>query len=194
MKTIANQVRKIDVGNSFEKEIIITSSAVDTDGEVVWHYHGVDYLLREDISLGSDLGTKLIIEPGCTLKFPIGGEIWVGYSSDIGYIEAEGTAELPITFTTNAAFPENGNWDGIWFYANAGSGNKFDHCNFSYGGETDNGNITIKTEDGNKVSITNSSFSHSAGYGIYRKYPLDGTPPFMDNNTFSDNTQGDINW
>ena len=191
----ASEVEHLGTGNTYSTDIYVYGSYIEKAGDVRWLNQGKAYSIYGDIDVGSATGTKLIINPGCVLKFGNSDEISVGYS-ETGLIEANGTATKPIVFTTRSAYPAKGDWDGIWFYSHTGNGSIFNYCTFEYGGgySSSPANIVFKYGQGSKVTITNSSLNHSAGYGMMLGNSSDTSYPTTSNNTFNDNTLGDKNW
>ena len=128
----------------------------------------------------------LNIQPGVILKFH--ADTWI----DFGYYEsttlnAVGTAEKPIIFTTAAASPAPGAWHGIFFYSNTTQNTTMKYCIVEYAGdENDQANISMYEVNG--ITIENCTIRKSSGWGIFL-----WDSSFNDiNNTFTDNTLGDI--
>ncbi len=198
LKLYAYNVSHIGEGNIFSKDIDVFSSDVDAPGDVVWAKQNANYILFGEVSVGSGTGTKLIIEAGASLKFNENSHITIAYSSsNFAMIEAIGTATEPIHFTSSSANPSKGDWNSITFYDGSSSGSVFDYCNFSDGGGYSGAPamIVFKYQQGSTTTIKNSSFSNSAGYGIMLdQVNTDSNYPSLLNNTFSNNTLGDMNW
>jgi hypothetical protein len=76
----------------------------------------------------------LILSPGMTLSFNSG--IWIEVAAS-GLMTANGLSGGHITFTSAAASPAAGAWDGIYFDA---SGSSFVYCDFWYAAAALNGN------------------------------------------------------
>lgn len=196
MKIDADQVHTIGAVNTYDNGAISVAGAdLDKTGTFIWKNIGIPYIVTGNINVGSTQGTTLSFEPGTVVKFGSGVELDFGYSDDFGSIKAVGTEALPITFTSAAAYPTKGDWDGFWFYGNTMPGTIFDNCEISYGGgySEDSGNINIKSETSPKITVSNSTISYSSSYGIYKGNVLDPTPTLL-NNTFIDNTLGDTNF
>ncbi|HPQ33956.1 MAG TPA: right-handed parallel beta-helix repeat-containing protein, partial [Tenuifilaceae bacterium] len=128
----------------------------------------------------------LTIQPGVVLKFH--ADTWI----DFGYYEsttlnAVGTEEKPIIFTTAASTPAPGAWHGVFFYSHTTSNTLMKHCIVEYAGdETDNANISIYEVDG--LTIEDCTIRYSSGWGIFSWYSS-----FNDNNnTYTDNALGDV--
>ena len=73
--------------------------------------------------------------------------LYLGYSGNSSYpgaLSAQGTAEAPITFTSNAATPAPGNWMGIYFHNYSDDAlSVLDHCVVEYGGLLHGSNIYL---------------------------------------------------
>ncbi|MBP9854974.1 MAG: right-handed parallel beta-helix repeat-containing protein, partial [Candidatus Omnitrophica bacterium] len=124
----------------------------------------------------------LTIEPGVTIKFgpDAGFNLGNGINST-GALDARGTATQPILFTSNAASPTQGSWNGIYFGYNTAPQSFFDHAVIEYAGDNYNGS---SVEIISPVTITNSTFRNNLGNGIY----VSQSAPVITNNTFSSNS------
>ena len=112
-------------------------------------------------------GATLTIEPGAVVRFTSGRGLYIGYSSGSSgaTLLAEGTADMPITFTSAAATKSPGDWDFIGFYDGASSVSSMQYCLIEYGGGySDNyGSIHVESRS---LSIENSTISYSENYGV----------------------------
>lgn len=175
--------------------IYVDAVTMEVPGTYTWRKLTVPYILDGYMGIGSEQGAVVLdIEPGTTIMMNSGAEIAIGDYNRFGTINANGTAEEPITFTSSSAYPDNGDWDGFWFY----EGTKetvFNYCVISYAGGygDDYGNINIKEDSGSEITISNTLISYSAAYGIYLNNDTDPKPT-LTNVTYSNNTLGDINW
>lgn len=92
----------------------------------------------------------LTIEPGVHVEMHPGTsfeiEHWSNDQPATGAVIAEGTAEAPIVFTSAAASPQPGDWQGLWFGGVALSENSFQHVRLEYTG-ADCGCILIGCSD-----------------------------------------------
>ena len=74
------------------------------------------------ISKNSDTAV-LTIEPGVEIRFEPGTGLYIGYyihhyyfpQHFYGALSAQGTAQAPVVFTSNAPTPAPGDWRGIYF-------------------------------------------------------------------------------
>ncbi len=70
----------------------------------------------------------LTIETGGVVKFEPGTGLFIGrnyYGAFWGALVAQGTPDVPITFTSNAASPQPGDWKGIYFQNTTDSTSSF---------------------------------------------------------------------
>jgi hypothetical protein len=99
----------------------------------------------------------LHIDPGTTIKFADNTGLYI-----YGKLEATGTAQAPITFTSASASPTRGVWPGIRFNDSALDAGNIDHAVIEWAG---NGIIM----DHAQPTIRNSSFVNNLN-GIYLNY------------------------
>ncbi len=136
-------------------------------------------------------GARLTIDPGVVVKFYQNAGLTVH-----GALDAKGTADLPIAFTSwkddefggdlngngNADTPRNGDWYSIYISDQAdmtlcesvpGDGNLcgFDHVTVRYGGGQNYSQFYVYR---NSFTISNSTFSNSSTHGM-RFYEADMT-------------------
>lgn len=82
-------------------------------------------------------GQELVIEPGVEIRFDLrydeGREIALPFEI-YGKIDARGTAEAPITFTSGRQYPDRGDWEGVWM-VDADPTSVFEYCRFIFGGK-----------------------------------------------------------
>jgi len=198
LKLYAYNVSYIGEGNMFSKDIDVHGSLVDAPGDVVWRKQNANYILIDaDTEVGSSAGTTLLIEAGASIQVSDFGMTIAYSSAKFGMIKAVGTATDPITITSAAANPSNGDWTAITFYEGSSMGSLFEYCNFSYGGGYVGAPamIVFKFEQGPTTTIKNCTFSGSEGYGIMLdQVDIDTNYPILENNTFTNNILGDKNW
>ncbi len=128
-----------------------------------------DYVVCKDISLEA----TLTLEPGVVVAFKQNTGLTI---SDKGLILASGTAEKPIVLTGEQKIA--GFWDGVLLFSNDAR-NELNYVEISYGGgkissnyygQPANLNVAGNTFIGlapSSIKITNCSFTHSKGYGIF---------------------------
>ncbi len=188
-------------GNAVDEITIAPEAYGDVNWEdVVIHDRGVPYKVGDPNS-GTRfwIGPKhytLTIEPGVKLAFGANGVIATkADQGSTGVLVAKGTAAKPIVFTSAAANPNPGDWQGIVFSEKADAANALDHVEVRYGGGPSQANgfhcdpdggygksedalVTIYAEPGAPF-ITNSLFSNSKGAGIdlaYTGFTVDMKP------------------
>ncbi|MEX1347818.1 MAG: right-handed parallel beta-helix repeat-containing protein, partial [Desulfobacterales bacterium] len=112
----------------------------------------------------------LTIEPGVQIRFNPGTGLIVGitFHSNAGYygaLSAQGTADSPIIFTSNAASPAPGDWKGIYFRNEThDSATLLEHCIVEYGGHTNNANLYLSNA---KPTIQYNTIRNSSHSGLY---------------------------
>jgi len=143
---------------------------------------GVPYFLEGDVYVQNSgsfevaAGTEFIASGG------IG--IVVGQGSTPATFLARGTAAAPIVF--RGLDTTNGYWDGIQILATALSTSALDHVTIKNAGLANSGALVLRKE----ISVTNSTVTGSAGYGIYASTAF--TTNYATSNTLTGNTQGAI--
>ncbi|MCW3788143.1 right-handed parallel beta-helix repeat-containing protein [Plebeiibacterium sediminum] len=168
--------------------------------QAVWS--GVVYITK-DVTLAKD--STITITPGTVVTFSPDTKFTLH-----GKLLANGTAEMPIIFTSSSADPQPGDWDCIYQNALWGSGpeSSFSNCIFQYGGGNRNigedamlnfiqgargtvSNCSFKHSassgleiNGSEISVDHCSFIDNAFYGVF----VSGGHPYITNNTFTDNT------
>jgi hypothetical protein len=158
--------------------------------------------LRVNAPQGATGITVLTIEPGVTLMFRPQGimevEHFTGDTPALGAVVAQGTADLPITFTSATETPAAGDWYGLGYglvpsqlnalayvrieYAGAGSPTTGARCHPATNTYTSGAAITIHGRPSAEF-LTNSMIFASAGHGINRLWGGKRTD-FKPTNTF----------
>jgi hypothetical protein len=132
------------------------------------------------------INSDVTVQPGTRFQFEAGARmiVWTG-----GSFNCVGTAADRIRFTGDSATP--GSWEGIRYISSTSTLNRFDYCDFSYGGSssTYTGIITLWTTS--YLRLGNSSVTNSAGHGLFNP---NNASTFVDdgNNSFSGNAMGDF--
>jgi hypothetical protein len=145
-----------------------------------------DYIVTADINVEA----KLTIMPGVVIEFETNKALYID-NSPVGSIIAKGTSAQKIVFTGKQKTA--GYWRGIMIYSNSPL-NELDFVEVSYGGSTNLTGVSIKSNlvvygnatPGGSVKITNSSFTHSGGYGLYIERG-EATLASFSNNTVTNN-------
>jgi hypothetical protein len=164
--------------------VVVASSGVsvtqDITQSVTWTADKV-YTITGDIEVGNN--SILTIQPGTVIKFAANASMSIGYSSNATLI-ANGTAALPITFTSSAVAPAAGAWEGLFFYGNTLNNTSLAYCNVLFAGSNTNyGAINLLNSD---IAINNSTIANSGSFGIHTTYSnLKGGFVSFSNNTIN---------
>ncbi|MEM9829460.1 MAG: PKD domain-containing protein [Bacteroidota bacterium] len=149
-----------------------------------------------------DIDNDLTIKPGANFEF--NRDVRVEVSGSDGSLSAVGTMDSVITMT---ARDQGDGWLGIVFFTNTVN-NKLNYVNMSYGGQDGFGSgveaAMVGVEAGDKVAVSNSTFTNSFGYGIFVESGAELTDSDGNDltttaeveaagNTFSDNAVGATN-
>jgi parallel beta-helix repeat protein len=112
-------------------------------------------------------GATLTIQPGSIIKFKNSTGLYIGYysGSSGATLIANGTAEKPILFTSDAGTKSAGDWDYIGFHDASSNQSSMQYCTVEYGGGYGE-NFGMVYVDGCAVSISNSTFRYSASHGL----------------------------
>lgn len=158
--------------------LAIAQTAVSSDilSNTTWSLGGSPYTVTTTIRIGP--GVQLTIEPGTTIRMASGTSILVE-----GALVADGTATDLITFTSAAAAPAPGDWNGIEFRNTSNAGSVFDHVKIEYGGGSARDAMLYYTTGAFAVSVTHSEFRHSAKHGLN----LRASSVLVENSRFIDN-------
>ncbi len=153
-------------GNTFtantNNDILVRVGEVTTDA--TWLNQGAPYVIGGDISVQDASNSPVLtIAPGCSLKFNGDYEFHTGWSQP-GAIIAEGTAALPIVFSTTANPKTPGSWASVGVYYRATAATSFDYCTFEYGG-SDAGKGTFFVENAG-AKLQHCTITRSAGDGV----------------------------
>lgn len=147
-----------------------------------WHKSHFPYRISGSLGIATDL----TVEPGARFSFSSGARMEVVTNGSLNCI---GTSDDKIVFRGETNSP--GAWAGIVITGSTNQLNRFEHCEFSYGGSgtTYQGMITLWLNA--YARIGNSSIMNSARYGVFNN---NGSSTFVDdgNNTWSGNALGDI--
>ena len=175
--------------------------------DTTWTLAGSPYIVTSSINAYSTSAPVLTIEPGVTVKFNQNTGITVGYNNGYtafpGALNAVGTAESPIVFTSNQATPTPGYWSGITFNnETVDASTVLDYVTVEYGGGNGSGNLyltsasptikncTIRKSSTSGISaasssaiIQDSTILDNSSYGIYSS----SSPLTITGNTISNN-------
>ena len=134
------------------------------------------YLVVNDIEVAH--GSSLVIEPGCQILFD-------GFYTlnNYGQIQAVGTEEERIHFSSSAEVSHPGDWNCIAFRGTTASG-LLEYCLVEY---AKYGAIFDATGPSN-IQIRNCIFTHEQKHGLYS---FSGSAPLIENNEiFANGSQG----
>ncbi|MBN2614215.1 MAG: right-handed parallel beta-helix repeat-containing protein [Bacteroidales bacterium] len=195
MKIFANYVHTIGTGNTINSDygIEVNSDTYDQPDQT-WLKQTCPYVINGVVYIENPTSAKLTIEPGTTIKLMESGAFRVGYHTDkYGVLVADGTSAEKIIFTTSAGNGSQapGQWKAIFFDNGTGNGSILNNCAFSYGGgySSQSGMVVCTLTPAGVPAITNCDFTYSESWGIYLG---PNTSPDMSQNTFSNNTLGEV--
>jgi parallel beta-helix repeat protein len=154
-----------------------------------WLNHDCSYIINGELSIGSETGSILTIEPGTEIEFTHESSIWIGfYGGTLGKLVADGSSET-IKFTSAAAegSKSSGDWDHIYFCDGTMSGSIVSNCIIEYGGGSD-GYGMIHVDYTDNPIITNNAFRYSQYHGI----SIANCSPTISGNTFESIGGSDI--
>lgn len=142
-----------------------------------------DYVIDGDITVYGELS----IEPGVVIEFEANSSLIIEVE---GSIVADGTTSKPIVMTGVAKTP--GFWKGVLVYSPKIT-NVLHNVTISYAGGAAvsdiwfdiKANLAVDAYSPAKISLTNCTFSHSAGLGV--AIDENAIIQAFSNNTFSDN-------
>lgn len=126
--------------------------------DTTWTLAGSPYTVTGEVIVGA--AATLTVEAGVTVRF----NTYCGLTVN-GRLVAVGTGALPITFTTSAANPTRGAWDGISIAGVSTapiSGSVLDHVVIEFGGYND-ANLRLGYAS---ATVSNSTIQYSGGAGI----------------------------
>jgi parallel beta-helix repeat protein len=150
-----------DISCSQGYGIMVNGGLMDDNTAVTWRKQSVPYYIEDGIFIEK----SLTINTGAILKFK--ANAWLSFgSSNNATLNAVGTLEEPITFTSAATTPAPGAWAGLFFADNTTANTMLKHCIVEYGGkDNDRANVTITNVNG--ITLENCTIRHSSGYGIF---------------------------
>lgn len=179
-----------DYSGNAEDYINVRAHDLDED-DVKWNTLNAHYRITSS-TIEID-GVNLTIEAGATLEFESGGQLRL---VDQGGLIADGEAGNEILFTGSSHQP--GWWDGIYLEESSNLENKLNHVIVEYAGGNEyrrsgEGNVVIGRglRDRSAITITNSTFQHSASNGLWIR--SNGSIPDFENNTITANDDSPVN-
>jgi len=131
-------------------------------GDSIWYPSGNPHIVMNYIDI--DQNGKLTIMPGCLVKFATGAGFRVGQGTP-GELQAVGTADSIITFTSNNATPNPGDWKGFDFYDQTRSSTKLSYCDINYGCYPSYAAVNIEGDQ--TIGIDHTTIRNSSNWGIW---------------------------
>jgi hypothetical protein len=135
----------------------------------------------------------LTIEPGTTVIMAEGGFLGVATFGDNSALVSVGTESNPITFTSEALSPLEGDWQCVAI-AGASSGTEIRYTTFEYGGDacdtTGAGYEGMLQLNSSARAVSNNVFRYSLTHGVLIQ--SEGNVREFENNSFSDNLEPSI--
>lgn len=133
-------------------------------GDSVWYPSGNPHIVKSTIDINQN--GKLVVMPGCIVKFDPGTSFIVGHTTP-GELQAVGKpdADSGIVFTSNAATPNPGDWEGFDFYDQTRTSSQLSYCDINYGGYTNWGAINI--EWAGSVKMDHCTIRNAPKWGIW---------------------------
>ncbi len=176
---------------------IITTAQTNISGGIfsntTFSLKNSPYIVTDNLALFPNV--KLIIEPGVELKFNSNK-----YFEIRGQLIAIGTADSRITFTSNSATPNKGDWSGIQIKNSLGAKASFEYCDFKYASSStdaeccnqggpiyykkckfENNIFAVSGYTGYDINIDDSEFNNNT-YGITQADKVVTNCTFTNNN------------
>ena len=150
-------------------ETIVPGATITTD--TTWPASGSPYVINGDLMVAS--GATFTLEPGVQVKFNTSGRLVVQNGATL---IAAGTADAPVTITSNAATPGPGNWQYILF--DPGSHGRLDYCTLAYAGAGSSATLYVDSSD---VQMRNCALADGLTDGIHLRAV--GMTPLLENVT-----------
>ncbi len=131
-------------------------------GDSIWYPGGNPHIVSGRINIYQN--GKLIIKPGCVVKFEPDAALVIGHDSP-GELQAVGTADSMIYFTSNAATPNPGDWRGLDFYPDARTGSRLSYCEINYACWPNYAAVNIEGDQ--SIKIDHTTIKNSSKWGIW---------------------------
>ncbi|HTW91495.1 MAG TPA: Ig-like domain-containing protein [bacterium] len=132
-----------------------------TGGDSTWYPSGNPHVVMNTIHINQN--GRLIVKPGCIVKFATDAGFAVGNQS-AGELDAVGTAESTITFTSNNTTPNSGDWTGFDFYDQTRASTHLSYCDINYGCYPNWAAVILEGDQ--TIGIDHTTIHHSSKYGI----------------------------
>lgn len=175
-------------GNKSGNLTLTVRGAIHPHGSILtsetWREVDNPHIVLDDIVVAGPGTPVLTIEAGCNIRFEHGASIEIGYGSEGGALRVQGTAEKPVTFTTNADSPAPGQWQGVYFLEGATSSSishaVVEYCGSNSGYGAANDACIIVSGSTVRPNFQDVTIQHSASQGI----------TFMHEGAFGSNSRG----
>jgi len=190
--TASLEVSDGDATDSGRETVTAQSSTVELRGTIETDSTltaAQNYVVTGGLTISN--GATLTIEPGVHLPFQSGAGLYVDPDA---VLNADGTANDPITMTATEGNEQPGWWQGVFSFS-AEPNNLLNHVEVRYAGSgspnsVDDGGVVVA--GGSALTVTNSTIAQSGADGLLlneANSTLDG----FSNNTFSDNAEAPVN-
>lgn len=174
----------LPVGGTFDgnvkSSIKVTGSGFSKGGTVP--AMPIPYFVSGNLNITNE--DLLTISAGAVFEMGSDSRIRFGYAGAKSKVSMIGTQAAPIVF--RGAMPNAGYWQHLRFEDSVDSTCKLDFVHISDAGQGDSGLLQLDRA----VSVTNSKFSNSDGWGI--KHPSGDTTDYKATNTFEKMKSGDV--
>jgi hypothetical protein len=173
-------------------EIMVMIEGSRADEDLHMPALGVPYRIDYgDLWVGDGTtSTKLTVDAGVTVRMYGGYGLWLAPDASI---DARGTADAPIVFTSSSDSPSAGDWTGLVFSEPLSGDNRMEHVRIEYGGANAGnplefeacycGEFEVQYCDAEALVvlegeppapfISNSTFAHSLSHAIQHGYTGD---------------------
>jgi hypothetical protein len=131
-------------------------------GDSIWYPSGNPHIVTAWLQIYEN--GKLIIKPGCVVKFADGAGFEVGHGS-AGELSAVGTADSMITFTSNNGTPNPGDWSGFDFYDQTRTSSQISYCDIDYGCYPNYAAVNVEGDQ--HFGIDHTTIHNSSKWGIW---------------------------
>lgn len=124
-----------------------------------WQAINVPYQLNGELYVQGDASPVLSLQAGVQLLMGRDASIWVGYNGR-GGLKANGTADAPVTITSDAPTPSAGDWQAIGFYEGTIAGSQLVHTTVAYGGAIDTYGMVYAAR-ASQLNLDHATLKHS---------------------------------
>lgn len=131
----------------------ITVAAETLTEDATWQDFGVPYVMSSTMYIQSVLS----LDPGVTIKMPSSSYLYVnGSGAKAGSLQAIGTKEKPVTFTSAKKSPDAGDWGYLYIDSTSSNDSVLENTVVEYGADS-----LVYVQNGASLGITDSTFQHS---------------------------------